>query len=121
MDWKARLTEARERRQLSKSAFAKLVGVSAATATDWEKDKADGGIAEINGTNLTRVCEVLGVSAAWLLTGRDRPKDDLSPAVELLNIYAALPPAARGTVLAFARITADEHGINRQSAANDQF
>lgn len=65
--WKQRLTEARLNRNLSKTEFAAAVGVSAPTVTDWEKPFQDGGIAEMKGNNLTKVCEVLGITAEWLL------------------------------------------------------
>jgi phage repressor protein C with HTH and peptisase S24 domain len=70
-EWKQRLKEAREAAVLSKTAFARLVPVSNATVTDWEKSVEDGGIKEIAGKNLTRVCEVLGITAQWLLHGRE--------------------------------------------------
>ncbi|ABR91897.1 Hypothetical protein mma_2219 [Janthinobacterium sp. Marseille] len=67
--WKQRLTEARLNRNLSKTEFAAAVSVSAPTVTDWEKPFQDGGIAEMKGNNLTKVCEVLGITAEWLLNG----------------------------------------------------
>lgn len=67
--WKQRLTEARLNRNLSKTEFASAVSVSAPTVTDWEKPFQDGGIAEMKGNNLTKVCEVLGITAEWLLNG----------------------------------------------------
>lgn len=67
-EWKQKLREARERKQLTKTAFAKAVGVSNATATDWEKGSDVGGIKEISGVKLMKVCEVLGIEAVWLLS-----------------------------------------------------
>jgi phage repressor protein C with HTH and peptisase S24 domain len=68
--WKKRLAQARAAKGLSKSAFAKAVRISPPTATDWEKSVADGGIKEISGVRLTKVCEVLGVDLMWLLHGK---------------------------------------------------
>lgn len=68
--WKLRLAEARAAKGLSKSDFAKAVRISPPTATDWEKSVADGGIKEISGIRLTRVCEVLGIDPVWLLHGK---------------------------------------------------
>ncbi len=68
--WKQRLTAAREAKNLSKTEFARAVGISTATATDWEKAAEDGGIAELKGKNLTKITEVLGVMPGWLLDGR---------------------------------------------------
>lgn len=70
-DWKLRLRRAREAKQLKKTTFAKLVGVSNATATDWEKLVEDGGIHEISAIRLSQVCKVLNVSPDWLLHGTE--------------------------------------------------
>lgn len=60
-----RITEAREAKGLTKTAFAKAVGVSQPTVTDWEN-----GVMRPNGENLVKVCRVLEISPEWLLTGR---------------------------------------------------
>jgi phage repressor protein C with HTH and peptisase S24 domain len=69
-DWKQRLREARLAKGLSKTAFARAVGVSNPTATDWEKSTQSGGIGEITGPRLIKICEVLGITPAWLYHGR---------------------------------------------------
>lgn len=69
-DWKQRLRAAREGKGMSKTAFAAAVGVSNATATDWEKSVDSGGIKEISGPKLTRASEVLGIDPHWLLHGK---------------------------------------------------
>ena len=68
-DWKYRLKMAREVVGLNKTQFAKLVGVSNPTVTDWEKSADDGGIKEIAGVRLTKICEVLKLDPHWLLYG----------------------------------------------------
>lgn len=70
-EWKQRLRQAREDKGLNKTAFAKAVGVSNATVTDWEKSIDAGGIKELTGLNLTKVCAVLDISAEWLLHGKE--------------------------------------------------
>jgi phage repressor protein C with HTH and peptisase S24 domain len=65
MNWHTRLTEAREAKKINKSTFAKMVGVSAPTVTDWE----NGNTKMIEGANLVKVCSVLDISAEWLLHG----------------------------------------------------
>lgn len=72
MDWHKRLTLAREAKNIKKSAFAKLVGVSAPTVTDWE----NGDTKMIEGNNLVKVCQVLEVSPDWLLHGTDKTIED---------------------------------------------
>ncbi|WP_257638201.1 LexA family transcriptional regulator [Janthinobacterium sp. UMAB-56] len=65
MNWHKRLTQAREEKGIKKSAFAKLVGVSPPTVTDWE----NGETKMIEGANLVKVCSALGISPEWLLDG----------------------------------------------------
>lgn len=65
MNWHTRLTEAREAKKLKKSAFARLVGVSAPTVTDWE----NGETRMIEGANLIKVCSILEITPDWLLHG----------------------------------------------------
>lgn len=69
-EWKQRLRHTREDKQMTKTAFAAAVGVSNATATDWEKSVDAGGIKEISGAKLTKISEVLGVDPRWLLHGQ---------------------------------------------------
>lgn len=70
-EWKLRLSQAREAKGLNKTAFAKAVGVSNPTVTDWEKAVEDGGIKEIAGPRLTKICEVLEIEPRWLLHGEN--------------------------------------------------
>lgn len=71
--WKQRLKLAREAKGLNKTEFRKLVGVSSPTVTDWEKSVEDGGIKEITGPKLMKVCSVLGITAEYLYSGKDAP------------------------------------------------
>lgn len=68
-EWKQRLRQARQAKGLNKTKFANLVKVSNPTVTDWEKSVADGGIKEIAGGNLTKICAVLDVAPQWLMHG----------------------------------------------------
>ncbi|MRV72535.1 helix-turn-helix domain-containing protein [Duganella sp. FT92W] len=65
MNWHNRLTQARLAKNIKKSDFAKLIGVSAPTVTQWE----NGETKKIEGSNLVRVCSVLEISPEWLLHG----------------------------------------------------
>lgn len=82
-EWKQRLRSAREAKGLTKTAFAKEVGVSNATVTDWEKSIDSGGIKEISGPKLTKIAEVLGVDPRWLMDGRN-PGDAVADALALM-------------------------------------
>ncbi|MDY7537660.1 helix-turn-helix transcriptional regulator [Undibacterium sp. RTI2.1] len=77
MSWNQRLTIARTNAQIKKSDFAKRVGVSAATVTDWEA----GDIKKLDAEKMIRICQILGVSAEWLVTGRE---------LKTINPYHAL-------------------------------
>jgi len=79
-EWKQRLKSARIAKGLNKTEFAKAVGVSNPTVTDWEKSAGDGGIKELSGLNLTKVCQVLDVTPAWLLHGREAYGEPKPPA-----------------------------------------
>lgn len=79
-EWKLRLKEAREAKGLSKTAFARAVGVSNPTVTDWEKGAGDGGIIEISGVKLMKVSQVLDVTPNWILHGEGAAGDAASPA-----------------------------------------
>lgn len=104
-DWKHRLREAREAKGFKKTAFALAVGVSNATVTDWEKSVDAGGIKEISGPKLTKVCEVLGVDPHWLLDGRTL---DIQAALDLLpgamRVHAADPDDPRITRIMKVRL-----------------
>lgn len=82
MNWNQRLSQARIAKGINKSDFAKMLGVSAPTVTQWE----NGTIKALAGSNLLRVCEVLDISSTWLMSGEDLggkprvlsvPKDEL--------------------------------------------
>ena len=79
-EWKQRLKAARTDKGLNKTEFARAVGVSNPTITDWEKSAGDGGIKELSGTNLTKVCEVLSITPAWLLHGQQAYGEPKAPA-----------------------------------------
>lgn len=65
MTWHTRLTQARTARKIKKIDFARRVGVSPPTVTQWE----NGETKKIEGENLVKVCRILNISADWLLYG----------------------------------------------------
>lgn len=69
--WKQRLKIAREAKGLNKTEFRKLVGVSSPTVTDWEKSVETGGIKEITGPKLAKVCQILGITVDYLYSGKE--------------------------------------------------
>jgi len=77
MTWNERLRQARTANHITKSEMARKLGVSAPTVTQWES----GAIASLSGKNMTNICQLLGVSAEWLLhgtTSRDTLLEPLS-------------------------------------------
>lgn len=75
MNWSQRIKQMREARwaerpaDFSPAAFAKKVGVSGATVSDWES----GIIKQISGPNLVKVASVLGVTPEWIISGHGSP------------------------------------------------
>lgn len=65
--WYQRMRLARQEKKLTKTGFARLVGVSQPTVTDWENGKM-----QPNGVNLLNASRVLGMSPEQLMTGRGR-------------------------------------------------
>lgn len=64
--WHERLKFAREQVGLRPIDLAKEVGVSSATASDWESGETK----KIEGENLLKVCDLLNISPNWLLFGK---------------------------------------------------
>lgn len=60
-----RLTSAREAQSLSVSQLARRLGVKTKTMSDWETDRS-----EPRANRLVMLAGLLGVSPAWILTGR---------------------------------------------------
>lgn len=83
MNWNKRLAEARIERGLRKSELARMIGVSAATLTNWENGKVE----SIKGENLMKACAALNVTETWLMSGTE----DTSPD----RILRLLPGAQR--------------------------
>ena len=132
-DWKLRLRRAREAKQLNKTTFAKLVGVSNATVTDWEKRVDEGGIKELSAPSLAKIHEVLDVDLYWLLTGRgaenvpsvehrirevesppDEAVDDIfRQATEMLETYRLASPAGRERINVVVRDVRSGLAVNQ--------
>lgn len=67
--WYDRLKVAREAQGLKKSHFAAMIGVTPTTITEWE-----GGLtASPSASNTLKICEVLRISADWLINGEESP------------------------------------------------
>lgn len=65
--WNERMSEALKASGMSKAEFARRVGVSAPTVTDWMR----GGIGSLKAGSAERASAVLGVTTQWLLYGKE--------------------------------------------------
>jgi transcriptional regulator with XRE-family HTH domain len=70
----ARIRDLREKRGLTRSQLASAVGVTFAGVFNWEEKDREPRI-----DTLTRLAEVLGVSAHYLMTGKEGPKQAEPP------------------------------------------
>lgn len=66
IEWKIRLKEIRKEKNLTMEQLSNMVGNTKSAVSLWEnQDKKN----EPNAENLTKLCEVLGINAKWLLHG----------------------------------------------------
>lgn len=68
IEWKIRLKESRKEKKLTMEKLGRMVGgLSKSAVSLWEnQDKKN----KPTGENLTRLCEILGINAKWLLYGK---------------------------------------------------
>lgn len=87
-DWHSRMMKRRKQLDMSRSLFARKVGVAPPTVQDWE----DGRIKRITGANTLKVSEVLQCTPEWLINGEgEDPTGVASPLQndELSNLLRA--------------------------------
>jgi transcriptional regulator with XRE-family HTH domain len=107
-----RLTSAREAQSLSVSQLARRLGVKSKTMSDWETDRS-----EPRANRLVMLAGLLGVSPAWILTGRgDGPSSGFS-LDDLRLTQAELSQALEAQAQARDRI---ERAIARLTSLSDQ-
>ncbi|EAO0751843.1 helix-turn-helix domain-containing protein [Salmonella enterica] len=69
-----RIRQRRKELKLTQQALAELAGVNRVTVTGWESNEY-----QPNGINIIALCEALGCSPAWLVSGVDTPEVTLPP------------------------------------------
>lgn len=79
MKWNERLSTTRKAKGLTKSELSRQMGVSPAAVTMWE----NGTTSALSGANLMRLCEVLGVTERYLMTGDEPTPDEPNEAKSL--------------------------------------
>lgn len=95
MNWNKRLTQARTAKNIKKSDFAKMVGVSAPTITQWES----GATQEIKGDNLVKVCAILDVTPGWILYGKGEMSAHGSGSISTVTAFHPDDPQGDDVVL----------------------
>lgn len=102
MKWGDRIKHKRESLTLKPAEFARLIGVSAPTVSDWES----GAIKKIEGGNLIKAARALRTTAEWIITGTgEDAKDYPEPAISegaraLLDQWAKLRESQQRALLA---------------------
>lgn len=92
MNWNQRIKQLREAREadnpdgFSPARFAKKIGISGATMSDWES----GVIKQISGPNLVKVANALGVTPEWIITGQGNPEGRPQPQQKLSDDQRSL-------------------------------
>ncbi|NCC41501.1 MAG: helix-turn-helix domain-containing protein [Gammaproteobacteria bacterium] len=87
--WNDRLELARIRRDISPADLARLIGISAATMSDWRSNQ----IKKLSAEHAFAACEALKIRMAWLLHGKgdmDEGIQDQAAAYNLTPKHEAL-------------------------------
>lgn len=98
MDTVDRIFEALDRLPMEQQQFAKLVGVSDDTASDWRRRRSASYT-----KRLTKIAEVLGTSVEYLLTGEKKEpaaEDSSGREKEFVQLFEKLTPEQQDMVLA---------------------
>ena len=115
-----RIKQGRQRMGLSKSALARILGVTPTSCISWELPDSDRNSARPNVDNLTRLAVVFNVRFDWLANGRGpmtyAANDDANssePVVlkgqlppdqeELLELFSSLPAAKQNAVMTLVK------------------
>lgn len=73
MDIGTRIKTVRKEKGISQGVIARRIGISVAAVSNWETGKN-----ELSGDSLIAVAAILGVSPAWLQTGKGEPSSGLA-------------------------------------------
>ena len=92
-----RIRDVRREQGWTQEDLAQAVGVSRSAVAQWETDRA-GQVRE----NLSRIAEALGVSAEFLLMGRE-PQANSADELAMLRLYRDANPEDRQLLLRTAR------------------
>ena len=95
MDTVDRIFEILDRLPMEQREFAKLVGISDDTASDWRRRRSASYT-----KRLAKISEVLGTSVEYLLTG-EKKEPAPTPAPDFLIKFNSLTPEGQKEVIAF--------------------
>lgn len=108
MDTVDRIFEVLDRLPMEQQQFAKLVGVSDDTASDWRRRRSASYT-----KRLTKIAEVLGTSVEYLLTGEKKEpaaEDSSEREKEFVQLFQKLTPEQQDMVLAQLKGVVDSQG-----------
>lgn len=108
MDTVDRIFEVLDRLPMEQQQFAKLVGVSDDTASDWRRRRSASYT-----KRLTKIAEVLGTSVEYLLTGEKKEpaaEDSSEREKEFVQLFQKLTPEQQDMMLAQLKGVVDSQG-----------
>ena len=103
-----RIFEVLDRLPMEQQQFAKLVGVSDDTASDWRRRRSASYT-----KRLTKIAEVLGTSVEYLLTGEKKEpaaEDSSEREKEFVQLFQKLTPEQQDMMLAQLKGVVDSQG-----------
>ena len=106
MDTVDRIFDLVDKIPIEQQEFAKLVGVSDDTASNWRRRKSAS-----YSKYLSKIADVLGTTVEYLLTGK-KEKPAPAPAPDFLIKFNSLTPESQKEVIAFIEF---KHGQESQS------
>ena len=108
MDTVDRIFEVLDRLPMEQQQFAKLVGVSDDTASDWRRRRSASYT-----KRLTKIAEVLGTSVEYLLTGEKKEpaaENSSGREKEFVQLFQKLTPEQQDMILAQLKGVVDSQG-----------
>lgn len=100
MDIGTRIRTARKEKGISQAVIARRIGISVAAVSNWETGKN-----ELSGDSLIAVAAILGVSPAWLQTGKGEQLGGTLPLYQASNEDPPLSHQEQAMVELFRGLT----------------
>ena len=110
--WNERLELARIRRDISPADLARLIGISAATMSDWRSKQ----IKKLSAEHAFAACEALRIRMAWLLHG----KGDMDDGIQDQTAEYTLDPTHKALIGYFDSLTPSQQNDLMRSLSETQ-